>query len=78
MEKDVKEFSTATEKLIQVDIEKEMRESFLQYSMAVLVSRALPDVRDGIEACTQKNNIHDERGRQYIKQAVQKMCLYGR
>ena len=39
----------ATEKLIQVDIEKEMRESFLQYSMAVLVSRALPDVRDGMK-----------------------------
>ena len=49
MEKDVKEFSTATEKLIQVDIEKEMRERFLQYSMAVLVSRALPDVRDGMK-----------------------------
>lgn len=49
MEKDVKEFSTATEKLIQVDIEKEMRESFLQYSMAVMVSRALPDVRDGMK-----------------------------
>lgn len=49
MEKDVKEFSTATETLIQVDIEKEMRESFLQYSMAVLVSRALPDVRDGMK-----------------------------
>lgn len=49
MEKEVKEFSTATEKLIQVDIEKEMRESFLQYSMAVLVSRALPDVRDGMK-----------------------------
>lgn len=49
MEKDVKEFTTATEKLIQVDIEKEMRESFLQYSMAVLVSRALPDVRDGMK-----------------------------
>lgn len=49
MEKDVKEFSTATEKLIQVDIEMEMRESFLQYSMAVLVSRALPDVRDGMK-----------------------------
>lgn len=49
MEKDVKKFSTANEKLIQVDIEKEMRESFLQYSMAVLVSRALPDVRDGMK-----------------------------
>ncbi len=47
--KDVKEFSTTNEKLIQVDIEKEMKESFMQYSMAVIVSRALPDVRDGLK-----------------------------
>lgn len=47
--KDVKEFSTTNEKLIHVDIEKEMKESFLQYSMAVIVSRALPDVRDGLK-----------------------------
>lgn len=46
---EVKEFSTSTEKLIQVDIEKEMRESFMQYSMAVIVSRAIPDVRDGLK-----------------------------
>ncbi len=44
-----REFNTSNEKLIQVDIEKEMRESFLQYSMAVIVSRALPDVRDGLK-----------------------------
>ncbi len=49
MEKDIREFSTTNEKLIQVDIEKEMKESFLQYSMAVIVSRALPDVRDGLK-----------------------------
>ena len=47
--KDVKEFSTDGEKLVQVDIEKEMKESFMQYSMAVIVSRALPDVRDGLK-----------------------------
>jgi DNA gyrase subunit A len=32
-----------------VDIEKEMRQSFLDYSMSVIVSRALPDVRDGLK-----------------------------
>ena len=47
--KDIKEFSTQREKLIPVDIEKEMKESFMQYSMAVIVSRALPDVRDGLK-----------------------------
>ncbi len=35
--------------VIPVDIEKEMKESFLAYSMSVIVSRALPDVRDGLK-----------------------------
>ena len=36
-------------KVIVKDINDEMRNSFLQYSMAVIVSRALPDVRDGLK-----------------------------
>ncbi len=36
-------------RLIQVDIDKEMRSSFLDYSMSVIVDRALPDVRDGLK-----------------------------
>ena len=36
-------------KIIQVDIEKEMRKSYLDYSMSVIVGRALPDVRDGLK-----------------------------
>lgn len=32
-----------------VDISKEMREAYLQYSMSVIVGRALPDVRDGLK-----------------------------
>lgn len=43
------EQQTSTEKLIQVDIDKEMRDSFLEYSMSVIVQRALPDVRDGFK-----------------------------
>ena len=31
------------------DIVKEMSESYLNYSMSVIVSRALPDVRDGLK-----------------------------
>jgi len=37
------------EKIKLIDIEKEMRRSFLDYSMSVIVSRALPDVRDGLK-----------------------------
>jgi DNA gyrase subunit A len=36
-------------RLIRVDIDKEMRSSFLDYSMSVIVDRALPDVRDGLK-----------------------------
>ena len=36
-------------KIIDVDIEREMQKSFLDYSMSVIVSRALPDVRDGLK-----------------------------
>ncbi len=36
-------------KIINVDIEKEMRKSYLDYSMSVIVGRALPDVRDGLK-----------------------------
>ncbi len=36
-------------RIIDVDLDKEMRKSFLDYSMSVIVSRALPDVRDGLK-----------------------------
>ena len=36
-------------RIIDVDLQKEMRKSFLDYSMSVIVSRALPDVRDGLK-----------------------------
>ena len=36
-------------KLINVDLNQEMRKSFLDYSMSVITSRALPDVRDGLK-----------------------------
>lgn len=42
-------FDPSMGKVIPVDIEKEMRKSFLDYSMSVIVSRALPDVRDGLK-----------------------------
>lgn len=36
-------------KYLDVDIEKEMKKSFLDYAMSVIVARALPDVRDGLK-----------------------------
>ena len=36
-------------RIIDVDLQNEMRKSFLDYSMSVIVARALPDVRDGLK-----------------------------
>ncbi|MCX8092644.1 MAG: DNA gyrase subunit A [Candidatus Goldbacteria bacterium] len=38
-----------TEKIIQTPIEEEMKISYLDYSMSVIVGRALPDIRDGLK-----------------------------
>lgn len=35
--------------VIDVDVEREMKQSFIEYSMSVIVARALPDVRDGLK-----------------------------
>lgn len=55
-------------KVIPVDIEKEMRKSFMEYSMSVIVSRALPDVRDGLKPVHRRilytmyeNNLYPEK-----------------
>jgi DNA gyrase subunit A len=41
--------ATTNEKIIPVDIEEEMKGSYIDYSMSVIVARALPDVRDGLK-----------------------------
>jgi len=41
--------SFPNQKITPVDMEREVRKSFIEYSMSVIVSRALPDVRDGMK-----------------------------
>ena len=41
--------ATTNEKILPVDIEDEMKGSYIDYSMSVIVARALPDVRDGLK-----------------------------
>jgi DNA gyrase subunit A len=41
--------ATFTEKILPRQLEDEMRDSYIDYSMSVIVSRALPDVRDGLK-----------------------------
>ena len=39
------------DRILKIDIEKEMKQSYIDYSMSVIVARALPDVRDGFKQC---------------------------
>lgn len=48
-ENKIPETDAFKEKIVDVDINHEVRKSFLDYSMSVIVSRALPDVRDGLK-----------------------------
>ncbi len=45
----MEEQNTVLNRMINVDLDKEMKKRFLEYSMSVIVSRALPDVRDGLK-----------------------------
>ena len=37
------------DRIIRINIEEEMKSAYIDYSMSVIVSRALPDVRDGFK-----------------------------
>lgn len=37
------------DKIVDIEIEDEMRKSYIDYAMSVIVGRALPDVRDGLK-----------------------------
>ena len=71
------------QKIINVEINKEMRKSFLDYSMSVIVSRALPDVRDGLKPVHRRilytmyeNGLYPEKA--YIKCADTVGSVLGR
>lgn len=48
-ENNIVENEEILEKILPVDLTKEMKKAYLEYSMSVLVGRALPDVRDGLK-----------------------------
>jgi DNA gyrase subunit A len=61
-------------KISNVDINKEMREAYLQYSMSVIVGRALPDVRDGLKPVHRRvlyamNDLGNSHDKPYKKSA---------
>lgn len=65
---DKNEIRYDSQKIIDVEISSEIRKAFLDYSMSVIVSRALPDVRDGLKPVHRrilyamyKNNLYPDK-----------------
>ena len=54
--------------LIPINIEDEMRRSYLAYAMSVIVGRALPDVRDGLKPVHRRilYGLHEKIGRAHV------------
>ena len=46
---------------LPIDIEEEMRASYLDYAMSVIIGRALPDVRDGLKPVHRRSFAMHER-----------------
>ena len=63
-----------SEDIISVNIEEQLRESFLAYSMSVIISRALPDARDGLKPVHRRvlfamSELNNRSNRGYLKSA---------
>jgi DNA gyrase subunit A len=66
--------NTTGETILDVSVSEKMRTSYLEYSMSVIISRALPDVRDGLKpvhrrVLTAMNDLNLQPGRPYRKSA---------
>lgn len=65
---------TRNEKIIPINIEKEMKDSYINYAMSVIVGRALPDVRDGLKPVHRRilfamNELNLQHSKPYKKSA---------
>ena len=57
------------DKVHEVDLEKTMKESYIDYAMSVIASRALPDVRDGLKPVQRRVKLRIKRQarKEYLK-----------
>ena len=66
------------QEILPVNLEDEMRQSYLDYAMSVIVGRALPDVRDGLKPVHRRVLYRHARTRQRAQQGLQKIGACGR
>ncbi|MBQ8236515.1 MAG: DNA gyrase subunit A, partial [Clostridia bacterium] len=55
VEHKISDIEFKNQKIVDVHMEKEVKKSFIEYAMSVIVSRALPDVRDGLKPVHRRN-----------------------
>lgn len=65
---------TRNEKIVPIYIEEEMKDSYINYAMSVIIGRALPDVRDGLKPVHRRilyamKDLHLEHNKTYKKSA---------
>jgi len=68
------DLGSSGETIVEASITEKMRTSYIEYSMSVIISRALPDVRDGLKpvhrrVLTAMNDLNLQPGRPYRKSA---------
>ena len=71
--------------IVNVNINEEMKNAYLDYAMSVIVSRALPDVRDGMKpvhrrvmyAMYEQNNVHNKPYRKSARTVETIWCTVG-
>ena len=56
--------------ILPVNLEDEMRKSYLDYAMSVIVGRALPDVRDGLKPVHRRVLYRHARAQQRLEQGL--------
>ena len=61
------------EKTIAINIEDEMKKSYMDYAMSVIIGRAIPDVRDGLKPVHRRVALRHERDGQPLEQALQEI-----
>lgn len=82
--KEFDEFEGVEDRIQRIDIEDEMKSAYIDYSMSVIVSRALPDVRDGLKpvhrrvlyAMNEMGNVYSQPTRKSAKPVGEVLANY--
>ncbi len=70
--------TNVAKEILPVNLEDEMKQSYLDYAMSVIVGRALPDVRDGLKPVHRRVLSRHAGAGQRLEQAVQEIGPRGR